>query len=90
MSYGRKTEVIIRESSKKLLERGPMIALHLKGRPYKIAKNLVNFLMERRYCMPGDVLLWAITYTRKEKCEKVVGGKIIVELEPSEKEEEGK
>ena len=89
--YGRKAEVTISETSQKVMERGgtPVTALHFRGRPYKIAERLVNFLIERNYCMPGDVLLWSVTYRRNERKPLGDGQKITINIEPGDENGNG-
>ena len=84
--YGKKAEVTISETNQKIMEKGgsAVKALHFRGRPYKIAERLVNFLMARNYCMPGDVILWAVSYRRNNREQLDKGTKITINIEPEE------
>lgn len=73
--------MVIHETTQKDLVRGtpPLTALRFRGRPYKIAEAVVDFLLERRYCEPGDLILWAMTYRRKNRPK--MNGRIVIELD---------
>lgn len=59
----------------------PLTALHYHGRPYKVAERIVTMLMERRYCMPGDVLMWAISYRRNQQPFSEQDKKMLIKIE---------
>lgn len=59
----------------------PLTVLDIHGRPYRVAEQIVNLLMERNYCMPGDVLLWAIIYRRKQQKPNDLNKKMLIKIE---------
>jgi len=92
--YGRKTEVVmnkrangdaevtVNETTTNELHRGgrPIQVLYFKGRPVRMSEMIVKMLMEREYCMPLDLIGWAMTFKRSEN-ETVDGRKIVLTIE---------
>lgn len=97
--YGRKTEVImnkksdgdaevtVNETTTNELRHGgkPIQILYFRGRPVRMSEMIVKMLLEREYCMPLDLIGWAMTFKRSKK-ETVDGRKIVLTIDQGDGE----
>lgn len=59
-----KIEAKIEETTTNELNRGgnPIPILYQKDTPNKVSKTIVNYLMDRGYCIPLDIIGWAMIW----------------------------
>lgn len=72
--YGRKIRIQIKEINYSSKE--PII-IEIQGRPYRVAQQIVKVLIDRNYCLVGDIIFWGMAY-RREGRETILSTKKMV------------